>query len=108
MAPEVSAISHCEWGQFVILDKTIPNPYTYRNRLGYSYNPILDAIDEDGSDGEIMKSYYEHKDHKEYKDHEEDCFGKDGSMKTFIIKYAGIIAATCITIIMLPMWYFQY
>ena len=104
MAPEISIMTPCEWGQFVILDNVAPKN-TYRNRLGYSYSPVLDAIDEDGFDGELMKPYSENKDYKEC---EEDCFGKDGSMKTFIIRCAGFIAATCITIIIVPMWYFQY
>lgn len=102
MALEINNMTPCEWGQFVILDNTILKQNNHRNRNGYNYNPTLDTINEDDYDSEIMKSYFEQKEQKE------DSFGKDGSMKTIIIRYAGLIAATCITIIMIPMWYFQY
>ena len=104
MAPEVNTITPCEWGQFVILDNTIIRSHNYRNRLGYSYNPYLDAIDEDDSDGEKMNSYTDHKDYKYY---EEDCFEKDGLVKSIIIRCIGVVVGTCITIVMIPILYFQ-
>ena len=111
MSPENVNVTS-EWGQFVLLDRTM-HIHNYRNCRNYNtYNPLLDSIDESEDDNDKNKKYAESILYDNYDDYfrEEslcECFVKNSRFSTFTVRIIGYCSITCVALIILPIWYFS-